>query len=134
MTDLPPQNELEQALDDGRAGRLPMAEFLKLLLRSPIYVLSGSEPKEDGSGFEPLIYTHPEEGDPMIACYSSPQRIGKDAEKAPFMFQATCAEFLERLPEQTIGVVINPGDTHGFELRSPAIQSLLASIRKVRTN
>jgi hypothetical protein len=134
MTDLPPQNELEQALDDGRAGRLPMSDFLKLLLRSPLYVISGSEPSEDGSGFEPLIYPHPDEGDPMIACYSSPQRIGKDAEKAPFMMQVNCAEFLERLPETTVGVVINPGDAHGFELRSAAIQSLMAAIRAARTN
>jgi len=134
MTDIPPQNELEQALADGRAGRLPMPEFLRLLLRSPLYVLSGSEPKEDGTGFEPLIYPHPEEGDPMIACYSSPQRIGKDAEKAPFMMQVTCGEFLERLPESRIGIVINPGDTHGFELRSPAIQSLVQAIKTKRTN
>jgi hypothetical protein len=135
MTDtLPPQNELEQALEDGRAGRLPMADFLKLLLRSSLYVLSGSEPKEDGSGFEPLIYPHPEEGDPMIACYTSPQRIGEDAKTAPFMMHVNCAEFLERLPDNTIGVVINPRDVYGFELRSPAIQSLMASIRKARTN
>ena len=134
MTDLPPQNELEQALADGRAGRLPMVEFIKFLLRSPLYVLSGSEPKEDGSGFEPLIYPHPEEGDPMIATYTSPQRIGDDAKKAPFMLQVICAEFLERLPDNTIGVVINPGDEFGFELRSPAIQSIMASIRKARTN
>jgi len=45
-----------------------------------------------------------------------------------------CAEFLERLPTTTIGVVLNPGDEFGFELRSPAIQSLMASIRKARTN
>ncbi|MBX7248368.1 MAG: SseB family protein [Caulobacteraceae bacterium] len=134
MADLPPQNELEQALADGREGRLPMPDFLKLLLRSPLYVLSGSEPKEDGSGFEPLIYPHPEEGDPMIACYSSPQRIGEAARKAPFMFQVICGEFLERLPETTIGVVINPGDEQGFELRSPAIQSLVQAIKARRTN
>jgi hypothetical protein len=134
MTDLPPRNELEQALVDGRNGHLPMTEFIKLLLRSPIYVISGSEPKESGEGFEPLIYTHPEEGDPMIACYSSPARIGKDAEKAPFMFQVICGEFLERLPESSIGVVINPGDSEGFELRSAAIQSLVQAIRTKRTN
>jgi hypothetical protein len=134
MTDFIAQNELEQALVDGRAGRLPLPDFIKMLLRSPIYVLSGSEPKEDGAGFEPLIYPHPEEGDPMIACYTSPQQVGDDAKKAPFMMQVNCADFLERLPESRIGIVLNPGGDFGFELRSPAIQSLMASIRKARTN
>lgn len=134
MSDFTPSNDLEQAIVDGRKGHLPLAEFLKTLLRSPIYVISGTEPQEDGTGFEPLIYPHPEEGDPMIACYSSPGRIGKDAQKAPFMLQVICAEFLERLPDNTIGVVLNPGDEFGFELRSAAIQSLMASIRASRTN
>jgi hypothetical protein len=134
MTDFIAQNELEQALVDGRAGRLPLPDFIKMLLRSPIYVLSGAEPKEDGAGFEPLIYPHPEEGDPMIACFTSPKRVGDHSAKAPFMMQVNCADFLERLPTDKIGVVLNPGDEFGFELRSPAIQSLMASIRKARTN
>jgi hypothetical protein len=134
MTDFIARNELEQALADGRAGRLPLADFIKFLLRSPIYVISGSEPKEDGEGFEPFIFPHPEEGDPMISCFTSPQRIGDFAKQAPFMMQVNCAEFLERLPTSKVGVVLNPGETFGFELRSPAIQSLLASIRKARTN
>ena len=62
------------------------------------------------------------------------QRFGEDAKKAPFMMQVNCAEFLERLPESRIGIVLNPGGDFGFELRSPAIQSLMASIRKARTN
>ena len=134
MTDFVPNNDLEQAIVDGRKGHLPLPEFLKLLLRSPIYVISGAEPKEDGTGFEPLIYPHPEEGDPMIACYSSPARIGTDAQKAPFMFQVTCADFLERLPDNTIGIVLNPQNEFGFELRSAAIQSLMAAIKTARTN
>lgn len=134
MTEYVPRNELEQALLDGRSGRLPLADFIKLMLRSPIYVLSGSEPQENGDGFEPLIYPHPEGGDPMISCFSSPARIGEHAKTAPFMMQVICGEFLERLPESTIGVVLNPGDEFGFELRSPAIQSLMAAIRKARTN
>ena len=134
MTDFTPANDLEQAIVDGRKGHLALPEFLKLLLRSQIYVLSGSEPKEDGTGFEPLIYPHPEEGDPMIATYSSPARIGKDAEKAPFMFPVICGEFLERLPTERIGIVLNPGDEFGFELRSAAIQSLLAAVKAARTN
>ena len=134
MTEFTPTNDLEQAIIDGRKGHLPLPEFLKILLRSPIYVVSGVEPRADGTGFEPLIYSHPEEGDPMIACYSSPARIGADAEKAPYMMQVTCGEFLERLPDQTVGMVLNPRDQFGFELRSPAIQSLMASVRKARTN
>ena len=134
MTEFIAQNELEQALLDGRDGRLPLTDFIKLLLRSPIYVLSGSDPQESGEGFEPLIYPHPEGGDPMISCFSSPSRVGAQAEKAPFMMQVNCAEFLERLPDTTIGMVLNPGSAFGFELRSPAIQSLMASIRKARTN
>jgi hypothetical protein len=134
MTEFIAQNELEQALVDGRKGHLPLPEFLKLLLRSPIYVLSGSEPQEDGSGFEPLIYPHPEESDQMICVFSSPARIGRFSQFGPYMMQVTCGEFLERLPDQAIGIVINPGDEFGFELRNAAIQSLVKAMKEKRTN
>jgi len=139
MTDAPtefvPLNDLEQALLDGKRGHLPLPEFLRTLLRSPIHILSGSEPQEDGTGFEPLVYPHPDEADDRMICvFSSPQRIGRFSKLAPYMMTVTCGEFLERLPETTIGIVLNPGDEWGFELRSPAIQSLMASVRKARTN
>lgn len=135
MTEFVPVNDLEQALLDGRKGHLPLTEFIKVLLRSPIHILSGSEPQENGEGFEPLIYPHPEEADDRMICvFSSPQRIGRFSKLAPYLMTVTCGDFLERLPDRTIGIVLNPGDEFGFELRSPAIQNIMASVRKARTN
>lgn len=135
MTDFVPVNDLEQALVDGRSGRLPLTEFIRLLLRAPLYILSSEKPNEDGTGFAPVMLPHPEEANErMICCFSSPARIGRFSEVGPYLMQVPCAEFLERLPETDIGIVINPDDKFVFELRSPAIQNLMESIRKARTN
>jgi len=130
MTDFIPQNPLEQALLDGRQGRLSMPNFLKILLGSPIFVVSATD--ANVGDFEPLLYDHPTEPLKMIACYSAMSRIGPDAEKAPYVMEVNTADFLQRLapaPTSSVGVVLNPRHEFGFELQPAAIASLLDSLR-----
>ena len=134
MTDFTPVNELERAMLAGREGSLQLADFIKVLLSSEILVLSGTEILEDGTGFAPLLYDHPETGEKMISCFSAPSRINEmHAGKAPYMMPVQCGAFIERLPE-TLGIVINPGDEFGFELRPDAVASLVGAIRAKRAH
>jgi len=132
MTDFVPQNPLEQALLDGKAGRLSLPEFIKILLGSPILVVSATDTQATPH-FEPLLYPHPTEPDVrMIAVYSSAERIGPDAQKAPHVLEVNTADFLQRLAPGKggrVGLVLNPRDAFGFELQPAAIDSLMESLR-----
>lgn len=127
--DYHPSNDLERALVNARAGRLATTDFIRVMLSSEVHILSGQDPGEDFTQFAPLVYRRPESGEPMIALYSSPARIGPDAKTAPFMMTMTCGQFLERLPEG-LGVVLNPGDEVGFELLPPALAAIVARIKQ----
>ena len=131
--DYHPSNDLERAMVEARAGRLSTQDFVRVMLSSEVHVLSGSDPGEDGREFAPLFYPHPTTGDRMLAMYSSPARIGEDAKRAPFMLTVECGDFLRRLPDD-IGMVLNPGDTVGFELMPNVVASIASQIKQRKQN
>ena len=123
MIDDTPVGALEEALDEARAGKKPVPDFLRLLVASDLAVPSGGEVKPDGEGFQPLLFNV--KGGQMVACFTRRERIGVFAETAPYALMLNGGEFLRRVPKG-YGLVINPGQRLGFEVSPQGLPKIVA--------
>lgn len=114
---------IEQAIADARAGRIGVAEMLPLLLDGDLVVPSGGEVRDDGQGFQPVLFDR--EGVPMIAAFTTLDRVGETAKLAPFALSIKGRAFLALVPADH-GVVINPGWPEGFEIDPAGLRRLIA--------
>lgn len=120
-----PQNALEQAMAEAKAGRLPTDAFLRLLLNTAVLIPSRREVLADGSGLSPLL---PErEGVSYAALFTSPPRLEAVKGLAPFCLEMVASAFLARLPEG-VGMVVNPGSTLGLEIAPHGVREILRDL------
>ena len=119
----PPAGLVEEALASARAGTLPMADFLRLLLRAELAVPSAGEVLPDGSGFRPLLF--PKGAASMVACFTARDRIGAFAAKAPYCLMIKGEAFLKHIPPGH-GLVVNPGQELGLEIDPAGLARVLA--------
>lgn len=120
-----PANELETALVRAQSGGTPMEDFLKLFVTADIAVPSGGEITRDGQGFQPLLFD--KEGTPMVACFTALGRAGRFAHQTPYCLQIKAGEFLRRIPSGH-GLVVNPGESVGFDIAPDGIQRIVAEL------
>jgi hypothetical protein len=117
-----PQNELEVALEKAYSKRVPVRDFLPILVKSDVAVPSGSEIKSDGRGFQPLLFD--KEHVKMVACFTTMERIGSFVSLAPYCLVIKCGEFLRRVPPE-YGVVVNPGQPVGFDMSPEGLRNIV---------
>jgi hypothetical protein len=125
MTAFKPLNDLEVALDAARGGRLPVQKLLHTLANSDVVVPSGAEVHADWSGFEPLLF--PKEDVQMLACFTDPSRLGEFTKMAPYCLVMKGRELFKRMP-RGYGLVVNPGNTVGFEMSPEGIAQILKEL------
>jgi hypothetical protein len=125
MTAFNPVNDFETALVDARAGNLSVQELLHEFAHTQVAVLSATEVRKDGSGFQPLLF--PKEGVPMLACFTDKSRVGEYADIAPYALTMTGRDLLRRMPPDH-GLVVNPGSSVGFDMPPEGIAQLVREL------
>ena len=106
MQEFKPENELENAIVDTKEGPRPVADLMRLIAQSNLFISSKGEVQSDGSGFDPLLFE--KDGNPFVAIFSSLSRPGLHSRMAEYVLQMNGREFFLRMPA-SYGVILNPG-------------------------
>jgi hypothetical protein len=69
LQEFTPENELEHAIADTKEGVRQVADLMRIIARSNLFVSSKGEVQSDGSGFDPLLFE--KDGHPFVAVFSS---------------------------------------------------------------
>ena len=105
LQDFKPENELESAIAETREGIRQVADLMRIIAQSNLFISSKGEVQSDGSGFDPLLFE--KDGHPFVAVFSSLSRPGLHSHMAEYVLQMNGREFFLRMPE-IYGVILNP--------------------------
>jgi hypothetical protein len=117
-----PINELESTLLAASENLVPVSDFVRLLYSSEIALLSASEVKTDGTGFEPVIFD--KQGISMLAAFTAKERTTHLQHIARFCLVMKGFDVLRRMPKG-YGLVVNPGLAEGLEISPSGIAEIL---------
>jgi hypothetical protein len=129
MTDQPgvpeslPLNDLESKLAKaGQADANPVDVILSFL-NNEVYILSADSLDAPDAAVEPLVLSNAE-GQPVLAVFSHPSRVESlFLEAAPNVLGTHGAAILDSIGDE-LGLVINPGSEHGFEMGPEGIANV----------
>jgi len=120
--EMTPQNALEEAMAEARAGTLGQEEFLRRLLQTPVFIPSRQEVQADGSGLAPLVLDRA--GVPFAAVFTSAARLQSLGGQIPYCLEMPTSAFLPRLPAG-YGLVVNPGYALRMEIEAYGIENII---------
>lgn len=114
-----PEPGLESALAAGQRGEASIDEVMRVFVDWPLIVPSGTDFSTDADLFQPVVYDR--EGTPMMALFTSPDRLHAVADLAPFWTTLAGSAVLQGAAPGT-GFVVNPGSRLGLELAPEAVE------------
>ncbi|GAA4670860.1 SseB family protein [Frondihabitans cladoniiphilus] len=118
---------LEQAIRDGQAGTGEMNEVIGQLVNALVVVPTATEVNQDLNEMQPVLFDR--NGTPMLAAFTNVDRIANAVvEVAQYAVQLPAAELIQAIPAET-GLVINPGNTEGFEILPEGVVQLINDVR-----
>ncbi|WP_082763634.1 SseB family protein [Frondihabitans sp. PAMC 28766] len=118
---------LEAAILKGQSGEADMNEVIAQFVNSLVVVPTATEVGDDMNELQPVLFDR--EGTPMLAIFTHIDRIPEQvADVAKFAVQLPAAEFVQAIPTET-GVVVNPGNSEGFEMLPEGVQQLANDVR-----
>lgn len=120
-----PQNTLESTLLKTKAGAIPLKHFLHDLLESQLFVASGSEIKQDGTGFAPLLFDR--DGIPLAAVFTTLSRATKYTDMARYSLQMNGRELFARMPDG-YGLALNPNTPLAMEIQPHGVKEILQNV------
>ena len=123
MSDAAVTTLLDTAIAAAKGGRAPMDELFRALLAAELAIPSAGEVMADGSGFQPVLFD--KAGVPMVACFTSRERMAGLVDLAPYALMMNGRAFLSRVPPGH-GVVVNPGAAEGFDISPEGLARVLA--------
>ncbi|MEZ2388457.1 SseB family protein [bacterium RCC_150] len=135
MTDQPaspdsqPLNDLEAKLAKaGQADANPV-DVILAFLNSEVYILSSDSLDGPDSSVEPLVLSNVE-GQPVLAVFSHPSRVEQHfLEAAPNVLGTRGSAILDNIGDE-LGLVINPGSQHGFEMGPEGIANVRRDFKR----
>jgi hypothetical protein len=89
LQEFKPENELENAIADTKEGVRPVADLMRIIARSNLFISSKGEVQSDWSGFDPLLFEN--DGHPFVAIFSS--RPGLHSGMAEYVLQMNGRDF-----------------------------------------
>lgn len=122
MTTFDPLNKLEASLLSAKRKEMPIQTFSRELVGAELTLPSVSEVKEDGTGFEPILYV--KHGTNMVAAFTDKTRIGELTGLARYYLTMQGVHVLRRIPPG-YGLVIDPGLEFGLDLSPEGIVRIL---------
>ena len=120
-----PQNALEEAMVAAQNGRISTEDFLRLLVRTPLFLPSRTPGQVDGSGLSPLLWTQGSIS--YLALYTAQARMDLSRETAPYVLQVVGGWVLSRMPPGS-GFVLNAGSTLGGQFEPGLVQEILRDL------
>jgi hypothetical protein len=102
----------------GQRGDASLEQVMRVFRDWPLIVPSGKDFSGDASDFRPVVYDR--DGVPMMALFTSPDRLHSVAELSPFWTTLAGSAVLSGAAPGT-GFVINPGSTLGMEITPDAV-------------
>lgn len=119
--------ELETAIAMGQAGKGDMNDVIGHFVNSLLIVPTATEVTDDLNELQPVLFDR--EGTPMLAVFSHVDRIPQQVtEVASYAVQMPAAELVQAIPAET-GLVVNPGNSEGFEMLPEGVQQLANDVR-----
>lgn len=119
-----PLNPLEQVLFDALVGEKSIDDFFLFLLDADVTLASTTEVQADGSEVNPLLFT--QSNGTWLGVFSALERAAPFKKQAPYCVTMKGRDFFNWYPFPH-GMILNPGDTAGFELP-------LAGVRQLQKN
>lgn len=128
-TDNSPLNELEEHLAKvGQSDANPVDVILSFL-NNEVYILSTEALDTPEASVEPLVLANAD-GQPVLAVFSHPSRADdRFLEAAPNVLATHGSAILDSIGEE-IGLVINPGSEHGFEMGPEGIANVRRDFKR----
>lgn len=102
----PAEPGLECALLAGERGEMTMEEVLRVFVGWPVFVPSTADPAVGSAGVQPVILNSGD-GSPLVAVFTSEDRIGAFAEQAPYLIELS-GGMVATASTNGAGIVINP--------------------------
>ncbi len=124
-----PLNELEENLAKaGQADANPV-EVILSFLNNEVYILSTDALDTPDAAVEPLVLANVD-GQPVLAVFSHPSRVDSHfLEAAPNVLATHGSAILDSIGDE-IGLVINPGSEHGFEMGPEGIANVRRDFKR----
>jgi len=91
LQEFKPENELENAIADTKEGVRPVADLMRIIARSNLFISSKGEVQADWSGFDPLLFEM--DGNPLVGIFSSLSRPGPHSRMAEYVLQMNGGNF-----------------------------------------
>jgi hypothetical protein len=136
MTDQPaapeslPLNDLESKLAKSGQPDANPVDVILAFLNNEVYILSTDNLDKPDAAVEPLVLAN-SEGQPVLAVFSHPSRVEAHfLEAAPNVLGTHGAAILDSIGNE-LGLVINPGSEHGFEMGPEGIANVRRDFTRV---
>jgi len=127
--DSQPLNELEEKLSQANQPDSNPVDVILAFLNNEVYIVSSDSLETAESSVEPLVLSNAE-GQPVLAVFSHPSRVDAHyLEAAPNVLGTQGSAILGSLGDE-LGLVINPGAEHGFEIGPEGIANIRRDFRR----
>ncbi|MCA4135067.1 SseB family protein [Arthrobacter sp. M4] len=124
-----PLNELEEKLALAGQPDADPVDVILAFLNNEVYIVSADALENADSSVEPLVLSNAE-GEPVLAVFSHPSRVDAQfLEAAPNVLGTHGSAILGSLGDE-LGLVINPGSAHGFEIGREGIARIRRDFRR----
>lgn len=112
---------IELAIEAAGAGRLSTQVLLWVLAATDLSVASAEEPTAGFESVRPLVVGH---GDrQLLAVFTNPAMADTHREQSRYLVSVKGIDVLRRLPAGA-GIVVNPGQSVGFELPLEGVEQI----------
>ncbi|WP_423923132.1 SseB family protein [Frigoribacterium sp. 2-23] len=120
---------LEQAISRGQAGEGDMNAVLAEFVNAQVVVPTATDAQESLNDLQPVLFDR--EGTPMLAAFTHADMIGEQVKGvAQYSAILPAAELVQAIPAQT-GLVVNPGNSEGFEMLPEGVAQLADDVRNL---
>lgn len=121
MTEFIPQNPLETALVAALAPGGDFGGFLKLFVKSEVYLPSATFVQPNPANFRPILFD--KGGEPHMLAYTARDRTEAVARVGPFVNAISVYRLLKMMPTGT-GLIVNPDLRASFSISATGLQRL----------
>ncbi|MBI3571227.1 MAG: SseB family protein [Gammaproteobacteria bacterium] len=134
MTETEARNELEAKILDAQEGRITSDDLLKTLMGSQVFMPVQDEKApvlnvQRSTRAQPLVLSA-EDGTPILALFSSPERAKPFLENYPGFTGGILESFKWVLQNMGsgYGVMLNPDSEVGFDMEPETVQGLIQQL------
>jgi len=121
LIDTPTENELEEALVEGRDSKNTIDQMIHLLMINKLYFPSIKKCNKNGLDLIPLIFER--NGVPMASVFTSESRMNYYSNYIKGYFLIPFKEIITKGSDE-YGLVINPGYTIGLEIPAYGLKNI----------